>query len=80
MKNLFLQHPQSLKETYFGHLKYSFYLSYILIKMGAISFVHGLFPFLFVTTTSDMVEKLSKDLVQRRNRSTREIFKDNLMQ
>ncbi|WP_375319229.1 DUF6356 family protein [Candidatus Tisiphia endosymbiont of Oplodontha viridula] len=75
MRNLFLEHPKSLKETYFVHLKHSFYLSYTLIKISAISFVHGLFPFLFVTTTSDMVEKLSKDLVKRRNRSTKGMLK-----
>ncbi|WP_410520663.1 DUF6356 family protein [Candidatus Tisiphia endosymbiont of Dioctria rufipes] len=70
---LFTQHPNSVGESYLQHLKHTFYLGYTLIKISLIIFVHGLLPFLFTTTSSDMILKLSIELQQKNKRSINNI-------
>jgi|TARA_B110000914_G_C15479654_1_gene454978 hypothetical protein len=70
MKNnnfkLFTKHPHSINETYFEHFVCASYYGFRMIFSGLASIVHGLFPFLFETTTSDCAKEINRE-VERRN-------------
>lgn len=66
MKNPFTRHPHEVGESYFMHMKSAFGYS---IKLFLLSFVvlgHGIFPFLFITTTSDSIKEMAGDIGKSR--------------
>ena len=66
MFKLFTKHPHSVGESYFKHLRTAFKYSLILIGLSAITFVHGLLPFLFETTTSSKIKQMSEEMGKSR--------------
>lgn len=58
------QHPQNVCLTYFEHLKFSMELSYIFTKAAACAIIHGIYPDILVTHSSDTIniikEKMKK--------------------
>jgi len=65
MKNPFTKHPSSINETYFTHLIHALRYSALFLFLAIITFIHSLFPFLFVNTASTIVKKLNKHLESR---------------
>ena len=49
-----MKHLENINETYFQHLKFAWGVSFIL-------FVHGLFPFIWETKASDLMEERRND-------------------
>jgi len=66
MFKLFTKHPHSAGESYFKHLRTAFKYSLILISLSAITFIHGLFPFLFETTTSSKIKQINEEMGKSR--------------
>jgi uncharacterized circularly permuted ATP-grasp superfamily protein len=63
--NPFTRHPGEVGETYFEHMGVA---SRVGLKLagGAIAcFVHALFPFLFVKTGSETIDKLYRQIHKR---------------
>ena len=63
--NPFTRHPGEVGESYFEHMGAA---SRVGLKMagGAIAcFVHGVFPFLFVKTGSETIDKLHRQIHKR---------------
>jgi hypothetical protein len=56
---LFTQHPDTVGETYFGHLRFAAWFSSRLFLAGGAALVHALLPFLFETTASRIVRELA---------------------
>ncbi|MFP4004309.1 MAG: DUF6356 family protein [Alphaproteobacteria bacterium] len=65
---LFLEHPRSVGETYTEHLGMAWSFAARMIAGGAACFVHGLLPFLFVTTGSRAVQDLYTRMLTHRAR------------
>jgi Family of unknown function (DUF6356) len=68
LKISFTEHPASVKETYLQHMASAWSFSGTLCVSSIAAFVHGLFPFLFVTTASQMVTRLYDRMVANRRR------------
>ena len=66
MKNPFTRHPHEVGESYFKHMKTAFGYSIKLFGLSIVAFTHGLFPFLFVKTTSDNIKKMSENIGKSR--------------
>lgn len=58
LKELFTQHPNTIDETYLQHLRFAWTFSTYMLLASIVSVVHGLFPFMFLTTGSDILHKL----------------------
>ena len=56
--NLYFNHPKNVCMTYFKHMKLSLYLSYLLAKGSIKAIVHAFLPDTFITSTSDLNEKI----------------------
>jgi hypothetical protein len=68
MRNWFSAHPASVGETYFQHMGSAFGFAARLIAASMACFVHGLFPFFFVSTGSSSIKRLHQDMIEMRQR------------
>ena len=66
MTNIFTEHPHATGETYVEHQRIATSIGLQLLGAGAAALVHGIFPFLFVSTAGRRIEHLH-DLIQRRS-------------
>ncbi|WP_136657638.1 DUF6356 family protein [Nitratireductor sp. XY-223] len=55
---LFTEHPQSVDETYFEHLRFAAGFSGRLFLAACAACVHAILPFLFEKTASRMIETM----------------------
>lgn len=55
-------HLRDRNVTYFNHMFIAFHISYRLLTTGVKSFVHGIFPFVYVTSATDTVNDLHTEL------------------
>lgn len=60
--SMFYEHPQNVCLTYFQHWKFATEMSKILLIGSGQAFIHAFFPFLFITSTSDLNNEISKRL------------------
>jgi hypothetical protein len=77
MFKLFTTHPASVGETYGEHWRFASSTGMTLIGAGCACLVHGLLPFLFVTTGSRTIRTLAARLagVQPRHAARRLVFR-----
>lgn len=54
----FTEHPHETGETYIEHLKFTIKMTSRLLYTSIVLFTHGVFPFLFMKTASQQIEKL----------------------
>lgn len=67
----FTEHPASVGESYFGHLLQATTFGLRMLFAGIACILHGLLPFLFVTTGSDAMKALNAEMGARRERALR---------
>jgi len=60
-----MNHLYDMKMSWFQHAKVAWKLSLKLFLLFLAAFLHGLFPFVLINTTSKGVEKLSNELDKR---------------
>lgn len=65
-RRLFLNHPQSVGETYGQHAGFALGVGFRMIGAGLACMLHGLFPFLFVKTGSKCISELNDCLQERK--------------
>ncbi len=65
MKNPFIKHPNSVGESYFGHMIHSLSYSMKFLCLCIMTFIHAFFPFIFENTSSKLVKKISEHLDNR---------------
>src|ERR1700741_4451845 len=68
MLRLFTEHPASVGETYFEHMRFAWRTGAMMLAGGCACIVHGLMPFLCTTTGSRTIRTLAARLggAQRR--------------
>jgi hypothetical protein len=64
---LFTEHPNSVNETYFQHMRCAHGFHCTLLRLSLCALIHSIFPFWFETTASDGIKKLN-DVMQRRRK------------
>ena len=63
---LFTEHPRSVGESYGEHLFFTIKIAFYLILTAICAVLHGLFPKILQTTTSDRIIALADDIQRRR--------------
>lgn len=58
LRRLFLDHPQSVDETYFEHMRFAGWFSGQLALAAGAALVHAILPFLFERTASTIINRL----------------------
>ncbi len=66
----FTEHPQSVGETYFEHFTVATSFGVPMILAGFACLLHGIFPFLFEKTGSNIVKNLYDRMVTNRVKSS----------
>lgn len=56
------EHPQNVCLTYYEHYKLSMRFSYYLATASIKAFIHAIFPFFFITSTSDTTNLIMNEL------------------
>jgi hypothetical protein len=69
----FTEHPASVNESYTEHLGTAWSFAFQMIGAGFACLLHGLFPFLFVTTGSSTIRDLHERMVTNRVRQKNEV-------
>lgn len=64
--NMFLEHPTNVKMTYTEHMFYSFKFSKIMCLGCIKSFIHGVFPFLYETSSTDIITNLNTHINKKK--------------
>ena len=62
--NYFLKHPNKAGMSYFEHLMLSMRFAFMLFIASIQAFIHALCPFLFETSTSDVIKKIDNIMVK----------------
>lgn len=66
LTSLFTKHPSEAGETYFQHLIFTLGLGLRFLALGFVVVIHGIFPFVFVTTSSREIERISRIMSERK--------------
>ena len=61
----FIDHPASVDESYWQHLRFAMRFAFRLLAAGGAAVVHAFIPALFETTASRMVNSICQDLNNR---------------
>ena len=56
------EHPKNVCMTYFEHMKFSLYLSYSFFKASIAALIHGFYPDILETYSSDLIIRINKDM------------------
>ena len=64
--SLFTNHPHSVGETYFEHMRKAMKVAFKVQVVVFIILIHSVFPFLFEHLGSEEIEKINNDLQNRR--------------
>jgi hypothetical protein len=68
MKRLFTAHPATVGETYVQHMGQAFGFAATMLGAACACFLHGLFPWLFVSTGSRTIATLHDRMIRHRQR------------
>ncbi|MCR9137244.1 MAG: DUF6356 family protein [Alphaproteobacteria bacterium] len=58
LSRLFTEHPQTVDETYFQHMRFAAGFAVKLLGAGCAAIVHAVLPFLFEKTASRMINDM----------------------
>lgn len=61
----FVDHPASVDETYFEHMRFAFGFAGTMMAAGLAALIHAFIPPLFETTASRLVRKMNARLEAR---------------
>jgi hypothetical protein len=65
IQTLFLDHPESVDETYFEHMRFAGTFSFWLLVAGLAAAVHAIVPALCETTASRIIQRLHTRMTNR---------------
>lgn len=65
MKNIFTDHPHSIDESYFQHLKFASQFGGQMMLGGIACILHAIFPFMFQKTGSNILLKMTHHFIDR---------------
>jgi len=64
-QRIFIQHPQSVDETYFQHMRFAGWFAAQLLCAGLAALVHAIIPCLFEKTASRMIQNMHARITNR---------------
>ena len=67
LKKLFTEHPASVDETYFEHLRFASSRGFQIAYSGLACMIHAILPFLFIKTGSNTICELYEEMRDRNN-------------
>lgn len=67
MTKFMTQHLRDIGESYGEHFMAATGFGFRMVRTGLACMIHGIFPFLFVQTGSDMVRQLHDEMVRKRS-------------
>ena len=62
---IFVNHPQSVQETYFEHMRFAGWFATRLLIAGFAALIHAIIPCLFEKTASHMIKGVHTRLITR---------------
>lgn len=62
---IFINHPQSVDETYFEHMRFAGWFAARLLMAGAAAIIHAVIPCRFEKTASRMISQMHARLTSR---------------
>jgi Family of unknown function (DUF6356) len=65
-ERIFLEHPRSFGESYWGHQRRALEIGTLMIAGGVACFIHALMPVLFKRTGSNTIRHLYENLILKR--------------
>jgi hypothetical protein len=65
LRQIFLEHPESVGETYLAHQRHAFGFGLSMIAGGLACLVHGLVPSMFLRTGSETISRLHSRMAGR---------------
>lgn len=68
VKRIFADHPASVGESYFEHLRRAGSIGLRLVASGLACFIHALVPSAFTHTGSETIERLHREVIALRDR------------
>jgi Family of unknown function (DUF6356) len=68
LSKIFTSHPRSVGESYWEHMGSAASFGLRMVAAGFACLLHGIFPFLFVTTGSQTVRHLHDRMITHRSR------------
>jgi hypothetical protein len=68
LRKLFIDHPQSVNETYLQHMGSATRFGSCMILAGFACLIHGILPTAFTTTGSRMIRRLHDQMIAHRAR------------
>lgn len=75
MKNLFIDHPASVNETYFQHMFAALGFCGRFALGALVALIHAFLPFLFCRTGSRIIADLHQNMVTHRQRHGKAVTK-----
>ena len=63
---MFKKHPKEVGMTYFEHMKFALKFSFCFFRLSITSFIHAIFPFLFVTNASRFIKEAHMKIEDRK--------------
>ncbi|MEM8553700.1 MAG: DUF6356 family protein [Pseudomonadota bacterium] len=66
-QQIFVNHPQSVDETYFEHMRSAGWFALQLLGAAGAALVHALIPCLFEKTAGRMIHAMHNRMTNRRN-------------
>ena len=70
MRKMFIEHPETVGETYFQHLHSASYFGVRMLVGAFCCFVHALLPFMFEKNASKIIIGLHDRMVANRHRAS----------
>ena len=64
-ESIMIKHLEDVHMNYIMHWRFAWSLALKLFLLSLISLVHGMFPFTFLSTTSNGIKKLSSEIDQK---------------
>ena len=64
----FFKHPLEVGMTYFEHMFFSLSLSFKFAKASLLAFIHSFYPDVLITSSSDALETMTKQIKERTTR------------
>ena len=58
------KHPKEVCMSYFEHMKFFLYLSYMFGKASFCALINAIYPDILITTSSDTISKLTFEMKQ----------------
>lgn len=65
LSRIFLAHPATVHESYFGHMRFALWFFFWLMTAAFAALVHAIIPALFETTASRIIKRLHQRVMDR---------------